>query len=351
VRDILANEPSLLGAARLGLAGTNDGNPLALYVSRAQHEWVRINFPGRTAYHTVVSIAVALDIFTDEAALRNTRRFESLYSRLQIVEQPTLTDAPLSESELVDLYRRTFHDAVVEVARRTADDLAARRTRAAAVFQVDRFVLPRDLPPGLDQLIEAALTADDVRSDPQRRQREIDRLRAEFQHTVHQFVVAELRRRGITDIALLSPPSPWTDAYVLALLRERLPDQEGPGILSTIDVTAMNGYTVTAAMVRAATVTKSETRGIASRAFTAEIAARVFRPHANGAPPELVPASLTDQAAKTAVGFGGEGYADVAEIQRPTTRELALSAIRRASQDLAPKLVDLMVKTAHEVNR
>ena len=348
--EILGAGSPLLGVAHLTLTGAQEGNPVALYVSRAQHESVRINFPGHTAYHTVVSIAVALDAFTDHAAFRSTRRFESLYSRLEVVEQPIMTDAPLDDAALVDQYRRTFHDAVVEVASRAAEDLSATPARSSAVFQLDHFALPKALPSGLDQLVEAAIDADGRTGEGRLRQREVERLRAEFQHTVHQFVVAEIHRRGLSDIAVLSPPSPWTDAYVLRLLLDRIGGYDDSDVLSKIDVTAMNGYTITAAMVRAGTVTKSESRGVASRVFTAEIAARIFRPH-DGAAPEMMPVSTRDSAAKTATGFGGEGYVDVAEIERPATRELALSAMRRASQDLAPKLVDLMVKTAHEVNR
>jgi hypothetical protein len=113
----------------------------------------------------------------------------------------------------------------------------------------------------------------------------------------------------------------------------------------------MNGYTITAGIVGTSTVTTEQNSGVASRVFSAQMAARIFRPHPDGPSSEIVPASIHDLVAKTALGSGGEGYLDVVELQRRTTREIALAAIRRASQDLAPKLVDLMVKTGREINR
>lgn len=351
VAEVFRAGSPLLSAAHLDLSGAPQGNPVALYVSRAQHETVTISFPEHTAYNTVVAVAVALDVFTDQAAFRSTRRFESLYSRLQVVEQPLLTDAPLDDAQLQQLYIRTFRDAVAEVAARAAEDLRSERARSAAVFQIDRFTLPKELPSELDQLVEAALTADHRSADAQERQRELARLTREVQHTLHQFVLAELRRRGVADVALLSPPSPWANAYVLSALKDRLGPFDGSLILSIIDVGAMNGYTVTAGLLRTSTVTTEERRGMASRVFAAQMAARIFRPHGDGAGSDIMPASMSDLAAKTAQGSGGEGYLELAELHRRTTREIALTAIRRASQDLAPKLVDLMVKTAHEVNR
>jgi hypothetical protein len=351
VAEVLHQSSPFVNAAHLDFSNAARANPVALYVSRAQHETVTMRFPDHTAYNTVVSVAVALDIFTDRAASRGTRRFESLYSRLQIVEQPLLTDAPLRDPELKELYRRTLRDAVDEVAARAAEDLTSARVRAKAVFQIDRFTLPRELPRELDQLVEAALNADGRPNDAQEQQRELQRLSAEFQHTVHQFVVSEMRRRGLSDIAVLPPPSPWVDAYVLSPLRGQPSPFDGSEILSRINVTEMNGYTVTTGIVQASTVTTEERRGMASRVFAAKMAARIFRPRANGRESDIMPASLADLTAKTALGSGGEGYLDIVEFQRPTTREIALTAIRRASQDLAPRLVDLMVRTAQEVNR
>src|SRR5262249_50032046 len=145
VTQVLGQSSALLGTAHLDLSGAQRGNPLAIYVSRAQHEQVTMRFPDHTAYNTVVSVAVALDIFTERAESLGHRRFESLYSRLQVVEQPLLTDAPLSESKLQELYRNTFRDAVAALAARAAEDLSSPRTRAAAVFQIDRFTLPKVL--------------------------------------------------------------------------------------------------------------------------------------------------------------------------------------------------------------
>ena len=48
-------------------------------------------------------------------------------------------------------------------------------------------------------------------------------------------------------------------------------------------------------------VSAEQKRGIASRVFTAQMAARIFRPGADGAPAKIMPASVQDPVAKTAV--------------------------------------------------
>lgn len=351
-REALSAEPVLQQVANMTLAGDTDGNPIALYVSRAQHEQFEFPVPDSdaTIYYTVISIAVSLDILTDQAAMDVAKRLESLYTRLQVLEQMIETDRPLTTTELAKHYRDAFSRAVTQVANRAANELQWTRTKARAVFQIDSVRFPKQLPTPLQQLVDGAIAASGATPTEDMRRREEKRLRRELQHTVHQFIADELRQRGIGDIALLPPPSPWSEGRIARLLRNRLRFLDDSPVLSQVDVTAMNGYTISVYLLGAAVKTLKSNSVQASKVFGVQLAARLFRPDPDGQSPAHVPSSIADPAEKTAMGAGGQEYMDVNGLIRPTTRDIALNAIRRAAEQMAPKIIDLIEKTAGEIN-
>ena len=74
--------------------------------------------------------------------------------------------------------------------------------------------------------------------------------------------------------------------------------------------------------------------------FGVQLLARIFRP-VPGGQAKWVPVTVPE-AQRTAKGVGGADFEDVIGMDRPTTREVAMSAVRVAAKELAPQLANLM---------
>ena len=329
-----------------GQPGKNS-NPLAIYIPRAQHDVVRFSAPGAPdEYLTVVSISVSLDVFTDKAAEKNQLQLESLYSRLLVGEQSIKTTQPLDENGLAAAYSSLFTQTLNDLLSDAAADLAWKRERANAAFQLKDFILPSadKLPPEVAQLMGGG------------NEIERNKLSMEFVHLVNKAVSDELRAKGYHDIALLSPPTPWALSNVGELLANRLVGSSRTGRTSIrffVDPTleqgselriggsmGVLGYTIRTALARAETKVLSESKLQRFSRFGVQLLTRIYRPQP-GQPPKLVPVTVPDEA-RTSKGVGGADYEDVNGMSRGTTRAVAMSAMRSAAKDIAPHLVDLM---------
>lgn len=351
VEDIVKGNASLNKSAAITYAGDGQpgksNNPLAIYIPRAQHDVVRFSAPGvPDEYLTVVSISVSLDVFTDKAAERNQLQLESLYSRLLVGEQAIKTAQPLDDAGLAAAYSSLFMQTLNDLLNDAAADLAWKRERANAAFQLKDFILPPadKLPPEVAQLMGGG---NDV---------ERNKLALEFVHLVNKAISDELRARGYRDIALLSPPSPWALSNVGELLANRLvgssrtgrtpirffidPTLEQGGELRIGGSMGVLGYTVRTALARADTKVLSESKLQRFSRFGVQLLARIYRPQP-GQTPKWVPVTVPEEA-RTAKSVGGADYEDVTGMARGTTREIAMSAIRMAAKEMAPHMADLM---------
>lgn len=340
------NKAVAIAYGRDAAIGKN-GNALAIYIPRAQHDVVRFSVPGAPdEYLTIVSISVALDVFTDKAAEKNQLQLESLYSRLLVGEQAVKTTVPLDANGLAAAYTSLFTQTLGDLFNDAAADLGWKRERANAAFQLKDFILPApdNLAPEVAQLIDSS-------SEVER-----TKLSLEFVHLVNKAVSDELRAKGYRDIALLSPPTAWAQSNVGELLANRLvggsrlghapirfyvdPTLEQGGDLRVGGSMGVLGYTVRTALARADTKVLAESKLQRASRFGVQLLARIYRPQP-GKPPKWVPATLPEEA-RTAKSVGGADFEDVAGMTRGTTRDVAMAAMRSAAKDLAPHLADLM---------
>ena len=112
----------------------------------------------------------------------------------------------------------------------------------------------------------------------------------------------------------------------------------------------MNGYTISAALDKTYTTTFGQNRLMARRAVNAQMTGRIYQPSPYGGEPKQVPSRLADVADKTPVSHGAASYA---EFRKGSPRAIELDtweALEVACASLAPKLVELMVMTAREIN-
>ncbi len=369
---LLAQEPALLERLNLTLgaqdasdAGAMAGNPVALYISRAQHEVLTYSAPGTPSqFLTVFSVALTLDIFTDKAAMSQRRRLESLYSKLFVGEQAVVTDRAMDAASLAAAYRTLFAKTLHELAVRVANDRDWERDAADAVFQFTAFNFPSSGPPAeIRQIIDSALGAEGRAESADAREWETQRVKLELLHTLHQFVSDELRRQNLSTIALMSPPSPWAQANVGSLLATRMgmgrmdggqpmrfhvdSSLEETGTLRMKGKSQVLGYTISAGLAKAGTSVLAENKLGRQMQFSAGLAARIQRPNPGGTPKPM-PATIPDKAARTPTASGAKTFEVVAGVERPTTREIAMDAIRTAARDLAPKVVALMKTIADD---
>jgi len=291
----------------------------------------------------VISIALSIDIFTDQAAWEQSRRFQSLFSHLLVLETNIRSSAPPSEAELERHYLAAFREAVSRLASRIAPQLSWQRVRAEAAFRVQRFNLPREPSVQLQSIL-----SDGSAGSAAEMERERAAVQRELLHLVNQAIVDELNRRSVGNIVMLTPPSNWADSRILNLLRTRRGVSSDISILSEIDPSAVNGYEIVAATVRdAETLVESRPYG-SSKVYGVQLAARLMRPSPGGA--RHVPTSISDPAAKTALGIGSRPYIEVPGSQRGAGREVVLDAFRIGAAELSKTLVPLIIRTAQEFN-
>ncbi len=325
-----------------------DGGALAIYIPRAQHDQVKYSVPGAPdIYLTTISISVAIDVFTDKAAESNNNlRLEGLYSRLLVGEQSIKSRAPLDDAVLASSYGALFNQTLADLLNDAADEqLGRQRERANATFQLSEFLMPKGdkFPPEIAQLIGSG-------SDIERM-----KLSLEFLHLVNKRVSDEVKRRNYTDVALVSPPTAWAVSNVGELLAKRLVGKSrggnvkirfflDPNAEQAVDARLGNlgpvGYVVKPALVRASTKTLAESEIQKAKIFAVTLLTRIYLPK-QGQEPKWVPVTVPEQA-RTAKGVGGADIDDVAGMERVTSREIAMTAMRAAAKDLAPGLVDLM---------
>jgi len=363
---LLAQEKPLLAKIHLALSATEpseaaamQGNPVAVYLSRAQHEILTYSAPGTpNQYLTILSVALTFDIFTDKAAMSQRRRLESIYSKLLVGEQSVITDSAMTAAQLGAAYKELYRKTLHELAGRVADDMDWSRDTADAVFQFTAFNFPSSGPPAeIRQLIESAIGSEGRALGEDAKEWETQRFKLELLHTVNQFVSDELRRQGLSNIALMSPPSPWAQANVGELLATRMgmgrmdsgqpmrlfvdSSLEETGQLRMKGKSQVLGYTISAGLAKAGTSMIAESKLGRSLQFSAGLAARITRPNPGGTP-KLMPISIEDKSAKTPSASGAKNFEVLAGVERPTTREIAMDAIRAGAKALAPKIVALM---------
>ncbi len=347
-RRVLAGNSDLTKAIGLDLHHGDQGNPLAVFVGRAQH--IEELFPLPDAHGrqraTTVLVTVSIDIFSDQAAFRTTRSFESLYSITWLARTARIASKnPLSEKELIRLYREAFEVALRDAASQAARELQNRRERSVATFQINDVHLPKKSPL-LDDLVRRSLQANHSSSSATASELERDRLKTEIRHVVHQAVLRELEKRGANDIALLSPKSPWTLGNIHHLLEGRLNYLDGDPIVHQVDAVSMNGYPITVALGELGPMRGDEAQADYSEFVRAIFLARIQRDD------QVFPQHVRDPKKKTATGIGVSPPRRVPRgLERSTNRDDALSALRDASAELAGSLADLMEKTSKEIQK
>jgi hypothetical protein len=351
VVELLRDDPRLQDAAHMSLSG-DAGNPIALYVARAQHDTRRFQSAedAPVYYRTVVSIVVSLDIFTDEAAWESAKRFESIFSELLVHEIARQTNDPLTEDQLKATYKEAFQEGIKELVGRAIERLEWQRQRASAVFKVTRLMFPKVPSAELDAIIHDGLRSAGIPETADAISREKKAITREFSHLFNQFIIRELRARGIDDLAMLPPESPWTDSKILSLLRGRPGVSGEVEVVSQIDTAKVNGYEIFGVLTKTVNTVHATEGLVTSKLFGAQFASRVYRPSQDGAKHKHVPSGIADAKTKTALGLGGLAYLEIDGQERSSLRPVVFDAIRAAIQEAAPRTVELMVETAKEIN-
>ena len=338
VRDIVYGERDFGSASNLQT--TSDvGNPIALALTRAQHEVEKVTIPGLpTEYVVRVSVTVSLDIMTDQAAFKNMNQFETLYCTMVAVtisgERRTVTDTVLS-----DAYRDAFAGAVRAVLANTTRYFKDRRDNAKAVFQVKNMVLPQTLPAEIEQLIAGGLEASGE-TGQSARDLEIRKLGRELQHYFNFKLKEQLEAQKINDLVLLPPSSPWTDGNVLSILKKRLGITAD--ILTEPDANKVNGFEI-----RAGIISEARTKITGGSRIDMTVGTRIVR--RSGDQIIHVPNSIADPTKKTAVGSGVEKIPETADFKRAVPRDKTMATFEHAAKDAATALVPLMIKASSEI--
>ena len=315
------------------------GNPVAISLTRAQHEIITVATPGLpTEYLTVISVTAALDVMTDKAAFRNNSRFESLYCNMIVVNQVVQTRNKLSDAELQKYYQKVFAAGVDELLLRAGKKLVDKRERAKAVFQVKNMVLPDPLPEDLANLITNGIEASSDNSQ-EAKANELKKLSRELQHIYSLMILDALDKQNIKDIAILPPESPWTEGRVVRLLRERL--GMSVDLVSQADASKMNGYEIRAGVTKV-----SRTKAGANSQVDVTMASRIVR-NADGKL-EHTPASIKDPLKKVAAASGARRYVELPDFKRGVTRDITMGSIREAARGTALALVPFIKATASE---
>jgi hypothetical protein len=337
VREIVDKKKDF--ARIVGLNDNDEGNPIALSVTRAQHEIITITSPGLpNEFLTTISVSAAVDVMTDKAAFRNQNRFESLYSTMIVVNQVIHGRNRPNDAEIARHYQTVFFAAVEELLDRTAKHLRDKRERASAVFQVKNMVMPSPLPTDIEGLITSGVdAAADKSSDA--RQRELTKLSREVQHIYSLMILDALDRAKITNVAILPPESPWTEGRVLRLLQQRLGVQSQ--ILAQPDSTQMNGFEIRAGLIKV-----ERSKGSSTSQINCTMGSRIVR--RKGDELEHVPSSVTDVAKKIAVSTNARTFVDRPDFKRGLPRDVIMGAIRDSARGTATALVPLLKATAEE---
>ena len=317
----------------------DQGNPVAVSLTRAQHEIITVATPGLpTEYLTVISVTVALDVMTDKAAFRNNNRFESIYCNLLAVNQVVQTRNKLSDAELQKYYQKVFSAGVEELLERAGKKMVDRRERARAVFQVKNMVLPDPLPNDLANLITSGVEASSDNSQ-EAKANELKKLGRELQHIYSLMILDVLDKQNIKDIAILPPESPWTEGRIVRLLRERL--GMSVDLVSQADASKMNGYEIRAGITKV-----SRTKAGSNSQVDVTMASRIVR-NSEGKVDHM-PASIKDPLKKVATAAGARRYVELSDFKRGVTRDITMSSIREAARGTAVALLPFLKATASE---
>ena len=337
VRAILERKQEFGRIAQLN--DKDEGNPIALSVTRAQHEVVTVTMSGLpNEYITTVSVSMAIDIMSDKAAFRNQNRLESLYSTMLIVNQVIQSRNRPGESELARHYQNVFFAAIDEIIVRVTKYLRDRRERALAVFQVKNMVLPTPLPLDIAGLISSGIDADGDKSEDARR-REMTNLGREVQHIYSLMILEGLERAKVTNVAILPPESPWTEGRILRRLQQRLGLQSE--ILFQADSSQMNGFEIRAGILKV-----ERTKGSGNSLIACTMGSRIVRK--KGDDLEHLPSSIKDASRKVAVSTNARTFIDRPDFKRGLPRDVIMSAIRDSARGTAVALVPLLKFTAEE---
>ncbi len=339
VRDVIDQRKDFASAA--GLNENGEGNPIAISVTRAQHELITVLTPGLPPeYLTTISVSAAFDVMTDQAAFRNQNRFESIYSNMIIVNQVIHGRNKVNDAELTKYYQMTFKAAIDELIERAIKSMKDNRDRASAVFQVKNMVLPQQLPQDLEALIASGVEAS-ADQNTNAREEELKKLTREIKHIYSLMIMDALAKAKLTNIAILPPESPWAEARVLSRLKERL--RINAEILTQPDATRMNGFEIRAGITDAA-----RTKAGSTSQVNVTMGSRIVRVNASGSA-EHMPASVKDPMKKVAVNTGARSFVDSQSFKRGVTRDITMAAIRDAAAGTAQNLVPHIKATANEI--
>jgi hypothetical protein len=348
-REALKHETRFLQATKLRLSGSTDGNPIAIYVSRAQHQTFVQTAGDLSVHYTWISVTVNLDILTDEAAFENSKRFESIYSQLQMVNQPIRTQSSLSRSRLEREYAELFTQAVREIARRSAEDLEWSRSRADAVYQIAKFIPPRKPSVGYSSLLESAIASQGLTVTDESKKREQTRLQRELMHSMNTLIAARLREKNINNLAMMPPESPWGDSKIIKLLEDRKGMSFMAGnVLSKIDVSTMEGFRIYGLWAGEGIQELERNNSQALMLYVPLIAGAVYGVDTKGKLTGSRPLCLKDKKARKPIGRRGIQYREVVGL--PMNRVIFIQAFRASTEVLAERLVELMVLTAGELS-
>jgi hypothetical protein len=350
-KELLARDGRLQSALNCRL-DEDTGNPIAIYLARAQHDVYSFRpSPSQPPLlETVVCLAVSLDVFTDQAAWSTARRFETLYSKVLAFEYRIETNAPLDRDALVRMYQAAYREALSRLVGLATSQLHSERALATAAFRVSDFRFPTQLTPKLSSLLADGLAAAGVPASASAMNTEQRLLRLELMHMFNQSIVNELDQRHARGIVMLPPESPWADGHVLYLLKTRRGIPSDIALTSTPAEAGVTGYNVVAAELADADVLHSASNGAESRVYGVRLGARIMRTPPGGDPYQ-VPSAITDPVRKTALGTAGQPYIEVASATRSSRREVVLDAFRAGCTDLAKSSVDLMLAVSKEINR
>jgi hypothetical protein len=350
-KDLLARDGRLQSALNFQLEDDR-GNPVAIYLARAQHDvyTFRPSPSQRPLVETVVCIALSLDVFTEQAAWSSARRFETLFSKMLAFEYRLETNAPLDRSALTRMYQDAYREALSRLVGLVASQVRGERTLATAAFRISDFRFPAQLSPKQSGLLADGLTAAGIPADTAALDGERRLLRLELMHMLNQAIVNELDVRHVRDIVMLPPESPWANGRVLYLLKTRKWAPSDIALTSTTADAGVTGYDIIGAELSDADLLNTASSGAESRVYGLRLGARIMRTPPGGTPYQ-VPSGIIDPVRKTALGTAGQPYIEVASATRSSRREVVLDAFRAASADLAKSAVDLMTTTSREINR
>jgi hypothetical protein len=331
VRDFLKTKGHLTGPLNLAVSRSTKGNPVAFFVNYASHQQYTTTTEGLNYVFTWLSVAVHMDVFTDESAFENVRRFETLYSDLQIHTTPYKTSKPFTDKKFKQAYSALLKQAIKALLDRAKTTTIWRRGFTKALFKIDKFYPPKNMSP------EYKLLAHGISSNASQTKRD-NRYNEEILFQLNSQINNIIRKQNLTNIGIIPPDSPWTKGKIIRLL-ERRPGMEflRGNKISSPDLHSLGARKILAAWAGDKTRRVQNSSGLSL--FKTMLGAAIYDLDAGGKLGAKQPACMPPTEQKIIATYTYQ-FPDSNEL--PNIRRRFKKGVRITSNELALQLVEYM---------